>query len=241
MGYYSLVFDVETVPTHEENLSKEELDYLFRRAEDEKKEEKIRSMMGLWAFTAHLVSVGLLIPESDRALILYVGKESTEEKTEIDGVRVRFRSFSITGGIEEAERSILKEFWNILSEGKIGRLVSFNGRGFDSHFLMLRSFMLGVKATRDLMGKRYDYNNHLDILDLLSFHGAGRLYSLDFLCRRLGINTPKEFMSAEDVKRNFEEGKYKDIALYNLYDVLAIGKLYTRLMETLGEALGLGP
>ncbi len=241
MGSYTLVFDIETVPTDEEKLSKEELEYLFRRAENEEKEERIRNMMGLWAFTAHLVSLGLFTPELNRALILYVGDETGEEKVEIEGVQVRLRSFPVSEGLEEAERKILREFWELLSRGNIGRLVSFNGRGFDSHFLMLKSLMLGVKATRDLMGKRYDYNNHLDILDLLSFHGVGRLYSLDFLCRRLGIDTPKEFMRAEEVKERFDEGRYRDIALYNFYDVLAISRLYERLMETLGDALGLNP
>lgn len=241
MGSYTLVFDIETVPIEEGNFSREEIEYLFRRADSEEKEERIRSMMGLWAFTAHLVSVGMLIPELKRALVLYVAEDEGEEEEEIEGVSVKMRRFSLSEGMEEAERRILKEFWDVVSRRSVGRLVSFNGRGFDSHFLMLKSLMLGVKATRNLMGSRYDYQSHVDILDLISFHGAGRLYSLDFLCRRLGIDTPKEFMRAEEVKEKFLEGRYKEIALYNFYDVLATGKLYERLLDTLGEALGLNP
>ncbi len=236
---YSLIFDIETVPVGEEDLSEEEREYLFRRAEDEDKENRIRSMMGLWAFTAHLVSVGLLIHEAGRAMILFTGEEDGEEVQEVEGVKVRFRSYSLAGGIEEAERRILTEFWRIVSEDRVGPLVSFNGRGFDSHFLMLRSMILNVKATRNLMGSRYDYSNHIDLLDLISFHGAGRLYSLDFVCRRLGLSTPKENMKAEEVKDRFREGRYRDIALYNLQDVLAIDRLYRRLRETLGGVLGL--
>ena len=241
MGSYTLIFDIETVPTEEENLSREEIEYLFRRADSEEKEEKIRSMMGLWAFTAHLVSVGLMIPELKRALVLYAGERDEEETEEVEGVSVKFRCFSLSDGIEEAERRMLEKFWGVVSKRSVGRLVSFNGRGFDSHFLMLKSLMLGVKATRNLMGSRYDYHNHVDLLDLISFHGVGRFYSLDFLCRRLGIDTPKEFMKADEVKEKFLEGKYKEIALYNFYDVLATGKLYERFLETLGEALGLNP
>ncbi len=241
MGRYTLIFDIETVPTREENLSEEELEYLFKRADSEEKREKIRGMMSFWALTAHLVSVGMFLLEKKRALVLYVGDEEGEEVEDVDGVEVRFRSFPLSEGIEEAERRILEEFWRVVSSRSVGRLVSFNGRGFDSHFLMLKSLMLGVKATRSLMGNRYDYGSHLDILDLLSFHGVGRLYSLDFLCRRLGIDTPKKFMKAEEVNEKFLEGKYREIALYNFYDILATGRLYERLVETLGEALGLTP
>ena len=241
MGTYTLVFDIETVPTGEEDLSEEEIEYLFRRADSEEGKEKIRSMMGLWALTAHLVSVGLLLLEARKAMILYVGDKDKEDTEDIEGIEVKFRSFSLSEGVEEAERRILEEFWRVVSKRSVGRLVSFNGRGFDSHFLMLKSLMLGVKATRNLMGNRYDYSNHVDILEIVSFHGASRLYSLDFLCRRLGIETPKKFMRAEEVKKRFLEGKYRDIALYNFYDILATGKLYERLMETIGEALGLNP
>ncbi|NPA42071.1 MAG: hypothetical protein GXO18_07360 [Aquificae bacterium] len=236
---YSLVFDIETVPVDEEELSREEIEYLYRRAQDEEKEKRIREMMGLWALTAHLVSVGLLVHEKGRAMVLYIGERNSEREEKVDGFEVKFRSFSISDGIENAEKRILQEFWSVVGKNSIGPIVSFNGRGFDSHFLMLRSLALNVKATRNLMGNRYDYNNHIDLLDLLSFHGAGRLYSLDFLCRRLGINTPKEFMKAEEVKERFKEGMFEDIALYNLYDVIAISKLYERVKGSLGEVLGI--
>ncbi len=236
---YTLVFDIETIPTEEESLSEEEREYLFRRAEDEEKENRIRSMMGLWALTGHLISVGLLIHEAERAMILFAGEEDGEETEEIEGVSVRFRSYSLRDGLESAERRILEEFWSVVGGSSVGPLVSFNGRGFDSHFLMLRSMILGVRATRNLMGNRYDYRNHIDLLDIISFHGAGRLYSLDFVCRRLGISTPKEIMRAEEVKERFEEGRYRDIALYNLHDIIAINRVYERLKETIGSVLGL--
>jgi len=196
-------------------------------------------MMGLWAFTAHLVSVGFLIHEARRATVLFTAEEDEEDTEELEGVSVKFRSFSIADGLEAAERRILSEFWRIVGDPNVGSLVSFNGRGFDSHFLMLKSLMLRVKATRNLMGGRYDYRNHIDLLDLISFHGAGRLYSLDFVCRRLGIGTPKKAMRAEEVHQRFEEGRYRDIANYNLQDLIAISRLYGRLRETIGDALGL--
>lgn len=235
----TLIFDIETVPIDEDSLSKEELEYLFRRAEDEEKENRIREMMGLWSFTAHIVSLGLMLHERKRAMVLYVSDGDDFSEECIEGFSVKFQSFSLDRGIEEAERSILERFWEVLSSPSVGPLVSFNGRSFDAPFLMLKSFILGVKATRNLMGNRYDYRNHIDILELISFHGVGRLYSLDFICRRLGIDTPKLKMKADEVKDRFREGRYKDIALYNFHDLLATGRIYERLKDTLGEVLGL--
>ena len=40
--------------------------------------------------------------------------------------------------------------------------------GFDCPFLMMRSAILGVKPTRNLMPNRY-YMTHIDLLDQLTF------------------------------------------------------------------------
>ncbi len=236
---YTLVFDIETIPTDEGNLTEEELEYLYRRAEDEEKERRIREMMALWAPTAHIVSVGLLIYEKNFAKILYLSQENSQEEEDMEGYRVKLTSYSIKEGIESAERKLLSDFWNVVGHQSIGTLVSFNGRSFDSPFLMLRSLLLDVKVSRNLIGNRYRYDDHIDLMDLLSFHGIGRPYSLDFLCRRLGFSSPKDFMKGDEVKDRFRNGAYRDIAIYNFYDVVAIGKLYGRLKRTMGEAFGL--
>lgn len=233
----TVIIDIETIPLNAEKLSEEELSYILRNADTEEQKEEIKKKMSFWAFTAHLVSLGMLVYEDKVAYIIYLANEQSQEEEDIDGIKVKFLSVPIGESIERAERLLLQVFWKYIKNAK--RIVSFNGRGFDAHFLMLKSLILDVEVSRNLMGNRYDYNNHLDVLELISFHGAGRLYSLDFICRRLGIETPKRIMNGDEVRQKFEEGKFKEIALYNFYDVLAVAKIYERILRTMGKALGI--
>lgn len=234
-----IVFDIETVSVGEDSFDDKDWEYILKYAETEEDEEKQKERLSFWAFTAHLVSVTLLDLSSKKALVMYLSNDENTEEIEKDGFKVFMRSFSIGEGIEDAERKILRHFWKKVEERRDQRLVSFNGRRFDSVFLMLRSFILGVKATRNLLGSRYSYENHLDLLDALTFHGQGRKYSLDFVCRRLGIESPKELMDGHQVKEYFSQGRYRDIALYNLQDTIVTAKIYQRFYETLGDVFGL--
>ena len=243
----AIIFDIETVPTKEENLKEEDWEYIFKYADTEEDREKQKERLSLWALTAHLVSVALLNVSEGLALVMYLSdrdsKEELKLREEFEGgeleLRVHMVGFSMEEGIEEAERRILTKFWKKAKEKEGYRFVSFNGRGFDSVFLMLRSFVLGVKVSRQFIGNRYEYRNHLDLLDLLSFHGQGRKYSLEFVCRRLGIPSPKEDMDGHDVKEYFAKGRYRDIALYNLKDTIATARIYERFRNTLGDVFGL--
>ncbi len=232
-----LVFDIETVGVNEEDLTEEELEYLYRFANDEEEVEKTRQRFSLWAFTGHLVSWALYHPSKKTAVVYYISNRERKEKEIIGDISVIFKSVPLNKGIEIAEKRLLQIFWEIISGRKNTTLVSFNGRRFDGVFLMLRSMILGVRVSRDLVGKRYDPKNHIDILELISFSGLGRKYSLDFICRRMGIESPKTEMTGDEIKDYFEMGKYEEIARYNLRDVIATAELYKRLKTTLGDAL----
>ncbi len=234
-----MVFDIETVPVKDETISEEEWEYLLKWVEKEEDEEKEREKLSFWAFTAHLVSVALCDPEEKKAWVLYISDEEKREEIEEMGVTSVLQSFSLKDGIEEAEKRILKLFWKTAHKFLDKRLVSFNGRKFDSVFLMLRSFILGVKVSRNLLGSRFDYNNHFDLLEGITFHGIGRKYTLDFICRRLGLESPKTNMDGTMVKDYFNRGQYREIALYNLRDAIITGEIYKRFRDTLGEVLGL--
>ncbi|WP_457601347.1 ribonuclease H-like domain-containing protein [Hydrogenivirga sp.] len=238
----AVVFDIETVPYDEDSFSKEEWEYILKYVENEEEIEQTKERLSLWAFTAHIASLAMLDVSENRALVMYLSDGSGDrdkEDLEFNGVSVHMRAFSTAEGVEEAERRILSVFWEKAEERNGQRFVSFNGRRFDSVFLMLRSFILGVRVTRDLLGNRYKYENHFDLLDALTFHGQGRKYSLDFVCRRLGIPSPKEDFDGKDVKELYREGRYRDIALYNLGDVLATAEIYRRFYDTLGGVFNL--
>ena len=122
------------------------------------------------------------------------------------------------------EEEIIKKFWKAIKQYK--QFVTFNGRGFDCPFLIIRSAVHKIKPSKDLMPNRYN-DTHIDLFDQLSFFGASRRrFSLDMWCRTFGIKSPKaEGISGEDVKDLFKSGRFIDIARYCARDIKATGTL----------------
>ena len=257
-----IVLDIETIGAE---LSYKEWEYLTKRKEYlpeeewEEYEEKVKKQIALWGLTGHVVSVAIGIVERTdgnggvkfvEGKVLYLSGEDTL----LEGVEpskgkwdmefpVKLIKFGIHEGIEEAERRLISEVWRIVGgEGdqggrKEGRLVTYNGRRFDLPFLMLRSLVLEVPISKYHLKGRYDYTDHLDVMDVLSLHGLNRFASLDFVSRRLGIPTPKGDMDGSEVEKYFKEGRYDDIALYNLQDVYATFLIYERLIRIFGPMI----
>jgi len=71
---------------------------------------------------------------------------------------------------DEAEREMLSAFWEKAKMS--GRIVTFNGAGFDIPFLMRRSWLLGVKPTRTFETVAWKCAtgeaNHIDVRLVLS-------------------------------------------------------------------------
>ena len=267
MAVYDVILDIETIRA---DLSDEEWEYLTKRKDSlpeeewEEYEEKVRKQAAMWGLTGHVVSVAVGAVWRRNGRVKFAGGKVfylADEDDPPDGVEpkekqvqlgegeyagtfpVKFKKFGIGRGIEEAERRLLSEVWEIVGwkskdqkrkgEEK-GRLVTYNGRRFDLPFLMLRSLALNVPITAYHLRGRYDYTDHLDVMDVLSFHSLNRFASLDFVCRRLGIPTPKGDMDGSKVEEYFREGRYDDIALYNLQDVYATALVYERVLRILG-------
>ncbi|MBM3463444.1 MAG: 3'-5' exonuclease [Armatimonadetes bacterium] len=234
----TLVVDIETVGVDAATLDAESQRYLLRAAEREPTEEareaaraRIRGEFSLWPMTGRIVTIAMLNVDSGRGRVLY--ESDLEETWDEDG----------TTYVGTDEVSALHEFWRLLAH--YARVVTFNGRGFDGPYLMLRSALLGIRPSRDLVGKRYD-EAHVDLLERLTCFGATRKFSLDFYCRAFGIPSPKgpspkesgeEGVSGADVARLHGEGRRRDIARYCRRDVGATALLYRRWQETLGEGM----
>jgi predicted PolB exonuclease-like 3'-5' exonuclease len=125
------------------------------------------------------------------------------------------------------EQEILGHFWETVK--KYTQFITFNGRGFDCPFLMLRSMLLDIKPSRNLVPYRYSTNESCDLMDQLSFYGAFRKFNLDFYCKGVGIKSPKsEGVTGLDVAPLFAEGRFREIAEYCLRDVRATAELYER-------------
>jgi 3'-5' exonuclease len=210
-----VVFDIESLAHPLESFDAEQQEYLTKFAHNEEELEDVKLKMNLSPLTAQLLAIGMLNPDTKRGKVLYQS-DIKESFLSEDGM-IEF--------VATDEKSILTIFWEDIK--RYNQFITFNGRGFDSPFLILRSAMLGIKPSRNILPYRYDPKIHCDLLDQLTFYGAFRRYSLDFYCKAFNIKSPKsDGISGLDMKQLFEEKRYKDIARYCIGDVIATSKLF---------------
>jgi hypothetical protein len=243
-----IFFDIETVPLPFDSFSDSQQEYLLRNAKDDAEIERRKSEMGLSPFTARIVCIGLakatiIQKDEDFSVEKKVAlctkptvKKSSELRMFKKGKNKDFKSFIDDEGVSyylADEKWIVETFWNKLKENSNCTLVSFNGRNFDAPFLMLRSALLGIRPTRNLMeGTRYNYAKHIDLLDELTYfnassYAATRRFNFDFYSRAFGIPSPKgEGIDGSKVPDYFNEGKIYSIAKYCMRDVIATYELF---------------
>ena len=93
---------------------------------------------------------------------------------------------------------------------------------------MIRSAVLKIRPTVNLMHNRYAKQPHFDLLDVLSNFGAARWRkSLHMWCQAFDIESPKaDGITGDDVARLYKEKEYLKIAKYCFGDIVATSKLY---------------
>ena len=230
---HTVVFDIETAALPFESFDQAQQDYLLKLAELEPDEEKkklkaeeLKAKLSLYPYTAQVIVIGMLNVESRRGVVYY-------QETDPSADRNRWRSSDdLIEFVPGAETEMLVAFWQAIP--KYQRFVTFNGRRFDCPFLLLRSALLGVQPTRNLMPYRYDFKVHCDLMEQLDFYGATRKYTLDFLCKTFGIDSPKaEGINSAEVGQYFAEGRCRELAEYCLGDVQATAELYRHWQQYL--------
>jgi len=220
-----VVLDIETVGVGWNALSQENQTYLLKYKETEREVEETKSKLPLWAPTSKVVVIGLLNPITNRALLL---SEGSPEETPPEGHHGEILVSHFRGD----EAAILTKFWELIP--KYDQYITFNGKGFDCPFLTLRSLISGVTPTRNLDTRRYTIYPHCDLLEVLSFFGATRKFTLRFWCQTLGIEDPKaKFGDGSRVQETYHQGRFADIIEYNLADLLATARLYQVVNERL--------
>jgi predicted PolB exonuclease-like 3'-5' exonuclease len=210
-----VVLDIETIGVDFEKLDEKSQQYLLKFAETDEEKEEARERLNLYPLTGEIVAISLLNPDSNRRLVFYQNGGGEKENFEEDGAIYE----------SGTEMEILEKFWeNIRSYNQI---ITFNGRGFDAPYLHLRSAILKITPTKNLMPYRYDWKFHCDLLDQLTYYGATRKFSLDFYAKTFGIKSPKEGgIDGKLVPEFYKQGKYKEIARYCLKDVIATRELF---------------
>ncbi len=212
-----VVIDIETLGYPLDSFDEVQQEYLLKFSDtDEKKAETVQKF-SLYPTTARIIVIGMLNPDTGHGKVLFQSGTPVDEHSE-DGA-VHFLSGS--------EEDLLRQFWQDLTH--YHQFITFNGRGFDCPFLMLRSSMLGIQPTRNLMPYRYDARIHCDLLEQLTFYGALRKFNLDFYCKSFGIESPKSHgITGLDLQGLYDQGRFKEIAEYNLGDLRATAELFRR-------------
>lgn len=224
-----LVFDIESAALPIESYDKAQQEYLLRGCEEQEERERQLANMSLNGLTAQVVCIGMLYAEtldSEPKGVVYsnVGSDEEEETELPDGSLWRRMD----------ERGVMERWWELLGRRQM-HLVSFNGRGFDCPFLMLRSARLGVRPSRNLMaGTKFNYGAHTDLIDELSYFGFPsrniaplKRFNLDFYCKAFGIESPKEEgITGDMVPELFGRGEHAIIAEYCMRDIYSTWNLF---------------
>lgn len=209
-----VIFDIETVGKDFESLDTPVQEYLLRYAETENDREEIKDRLSFYPLTAEIVAIGILEPESEKGYVYFQTTGAPLLPFEEDNIVYE----------SGTEYSIIDKFWHKIRHYR--QFITFNGRGFDCPFIMIRSAVNKIKPTRDLMPSRYA-DTHIDLLDQLTFFGASRRkFSLDMWCRTFGIKSPKsDGITGYEVKDLFKSGRSLDIARYCVGDLKATREL----------------
>lgn len=217
-----IIFDIETCSQPFELLAESQQEYLLRYVERErdeklraeKKDEAIR-YLSLYPFTSKVISIGIFDINKEKSFVYYESEIPEESISEEKKIYYK--------GLSEIE--MLKSFWRIVNA--VDQVITFNGRNFDAPFLMIRSAINKIKPSKNLIAKRYDFSDHIDLLEQFTYYGLTRKFNLDFYCHAFGIKSPKtKEMSGMEVKNLYEAGRIKDIAVYCAEDIFATYKLY---------------
>jgi len=224
-GAQKLVFDIETIGMEFETLDKISQEYLLQYAEDEEEEEEAKERLGFSPLTGEIAAIGVLNPDTNKGAIY---------------LRTNDRQITTNNQLEEGiaietgdEKQIIEKFWEAAKS--YNYFITFNGRTFDAPFLMIRSAILGIRPTKNLLSNRYlgsqKYDTlHVDLADQFSFYGAVRRRpSLHMFAKAFGIKSPKEQgITGDDMNQLYKEEKWMEIAKYNLGDLKATKELYEK-------------
>lgn len=209
-----IIFDIETVGKDFESLEKSVQEYLLRWAESESDGKEVKESLSFYPLTGEVVTIGMFDPDKEKGIVYFQNNSDPVLPFEEEGFKYE------TG----TEKEIIQKFWDTVKNYK--QFITFNGRGFDCPFIMVRSAVHKIKPVRDLMPNRYG-DAHIDLFDQLTFFGASRRkFSLDMWCRAFDIKSPKAGgITGYEVKDLYKSGRYTDIAKYCAGDLIATKEL----------------
>jgi DNA polymerase elongation subunit (family B) len=236
MGHMSiqtnkLIFDIETVGEDFDSLDRPTQEALTRWIKRESISEEeyklaledLKQGLGFSPLTGEIVAIGMLDYHKGEGAVYFQAPD--EKLKEFKEDNMTFKPMD--------EEGMLKRFWEAARHYQV--FITFNGRGFDVPFMMIRSAIHGIRPTKDLLRGRYLYQHnpdalHIDLQEQFTFYGATRRKgSLHLWARAFGIESPKASgITGDDVGPLFKKKKYLEIARYNVLDLKATRELYEK-------------
>jgi predicted PolB exonuclease-like 3'-5' exonuclease len=167
-----LTLDIETMPNE---ISEALANELYGKIEPTKtaikagteaeyiqsKKDEIAEDFALSPMTGKILGIGMLLPETDMATY-----------------------------IEDTEIEMLKYLGDLFAKG-VGKIITFNGKGFDIPFLKIRSAILGVPIP-PIFNKKYDVDRHFDVREVLTNFGANQKGTLKQWAIVFGLEPQKD-------------------------------------------------
>ncbi len=226
-----MIIDIETVGENFDSLDLSTQENLTRWIKKDSADEKdyktaledLKNGLGFSPLTGEIIVIGVLDFYKNEGVVYFQAPGEKHKDFTEEGIT--FKQFG--------EKEMLQKFWD--GARQYQHFITFNGRGFDAPFLMVRSAIHGVRPTKDLMRGRYISQQnfdaiHIDLQEQLTFYGAlRRKGGLHLWSRAFGIESPKAGgITGDDVGRLFKEKKFLDIARYNVGDLRATKALYEK-------------
>jgi DNA polymerase elongation subunit (family B) len=211
-----LVVDIETIGCDFDAMDEMSKEYILKYADSDEKIQEAKEGLAFSPLTGEIVAIGMLNPDTGKGAVYYQSPGKEQEPLEKDGIEY-------AAGTED---EILSKFWDTVRHYDL--VITFNGRGFDAPYLIIRSAIHKIAPSKDLMPYRYSADTHVDLLDHLTFYGSvRRKFSLHMWCTAFGIKSPKqEGVTGHEVPDLFKKQEYLTIAKYCVGDLYATKELF---------------
>lgn len=225
-----LVFDIEMVGEDFDSLDKLTQDDLIKGLPDPKIDKvgyekglaEIKNKLVFSPLTGKIIAIGVYDPDTKKGAVYYDVAGKKADDTEENDIKY----------VPMNEAEMLSKFWALAEI--TNEFISFFGRRADAPYMAVRSAVLGIRPSRDLVSNRYNNSSitsvtHIDLSEALSFFGAATYRgSLHRWCRAFGIESPKNEMSGAAVGQAYKDDKHLEIAKYNAADLIATAELFYR-------------
>src|SRR3990167_7944603 len=160
-----LIFDIETIGNNFDKLDEKAKEFVTKFAQTPEEEQEAKDGLSFSPLTGEVVAIGILNPDTDKGAVYFHDPSGKLEKESKNNIQYSPLS---------SEKEVLKEFWETAQ--LYDQFITFNGRGFDCPFLIVRSAIHKIKPTKKIMGYRFTkaQDLHIDLYDQLTNFGAMR-------------------------------------------------------------------